>query len=54
MESNLKVYNNIDVTNASYMDKPHEIEARQLTEEMFQEWNMPEFIYNTEKEKKDE
>ncbi len=35
-------YNNVDTTNIDYRNKPHEIEARKMAEEMFQEWNMPE------------
>ncbi len=37
------VHNNVDTTNIDYRNKPHEIEARQLANELFQEWNMLEF-----------
>ena len=36
-------HNNVDTTSIDYKNKPHEIEARKLADEMFQEWNMPEF-----------
>jgi len=36
-------HNDVDTTDIDYRNKPHEIEARKLADEMFQEWNMPEF-----------
>jgi hypothetical protein len=36
-------HNNVDTTSIDYKNKPYEIEARKLADEMFQEWNMPEF-----------
>lgn len=35
-------YNKIDTTSIIYWDKPYEVEARKMAEELFKEWNQPE------------
>ena len=35
-------YDSIDVSGIDYWNRPHEIEARKVAEDLFEEWNLPE------------
>lgn len=37
------LYNNLETNNIEYRKKPHEIEATDLSNELFNEWNLPKF-----------